>query len=174
MEWDTNHSRVMKSLTNHITIASEWLKIHLRDFHTEVQHLHNYSFHFDPSKKTLIKFRPWREPVVHKAGPTQQVWVTLFEVDYNPLPTPRPNLVPVDSHIGSKHNRMTNQILPRNPPLTGTMVPPQRISEGYGGKLSGLKQTKQSYSTYQYGRRTGWLWYLMDRSWKAMGWQVGT
>ena len=38
MEWDSSHSRVMKSLTNRITIASERLQIPLRDFHNDIQH----------------------------------------------------------------------------------------------------------------------------------------
>ena len=38
MEWDANHSGVMKSITNRITMASKWLQIHLNDVHTDVQH----------------------------------------------------------------------------------------------------------------------------------------
>ena len=48
MEWDTNHSQVIKSLTNRITIASKRLQIHLRDFHTNI----------DPSNDTIVEFRP--------------------------------------------------------------------------------------------------------------------
>ena len=64
MEWSTNHSRVTKSLTNRITIASERLQFQLRDFHTQVQHSQKYSFQFDSSIETLIEFHPSREPVV--------------------------------------------------------------------------------------------------------------
>ena len=71
MEWDANHSRVMKSITNRITMASKWLQIHLRDFHTDVQHSQKYTFHFDPSNDTLIEFRSRREPVAHNAGPAR-------------------------------------------------------------------------------------------------------
>ena len=70
MEWDENHSWVMKSITNRITIASERLQINLRDFHTDVQHSKKYTFHFAPSNDTLVEFRPRREPVAHNAGPT--------------------------------------------------------------------------------------------------------
>ena len=56
MEWDSNQSRVMKSITNRITIASEWLHIHLRDFNTDVQHSQKYTFHFDSSNETLVEF----------------------------------------------------------------------------------------------------------------------
>ena len=51
----------MKSITNRITMASKWLQIHLRDFHTDVQHSQKYTFHFDPSNDTLIEFRSRRE-----------------------------------------------------------------------------------------------------------------
>ena len=116
MDWGANHSRVMKSLTNRITIASERLKIHLRDFHTDMQHSHKYTFHFDPSNDTLVKLRPRREPVIHKAGPTRQGCVTLFEVDSTPLPSSHPNIVPVDTHIGINHTLMTNRMQPHKPP----------------------------------------------------------
>ena len=56
MEWDANHSRVMKSITNRITIASERLQIHLRNFRTDVQHSQKYTFHFDSSNETLVEF----------------------------------------------------------------------------------------------------------------------
>ena len=124
MEWDTNHSRVMKSITNRITIASEWLQIHLHDFHTDVHHLQKYTFHFNPSNDTLVEFRPWRVPAVHNAGPTWRGCVSLFEVESTPLSPSHPNPVPVDSHIGINHIRMTNRIPSRNPPSPAPWSPP--------------------------------------------------
>ena len=56
MEWDANHSRVMKSLTNRITIASERLQIHLRDFHNNIQYSHKYTFQLYATNDTLVEF----------------------------------------------------------------------------------------------------------------------
>ena len=173
MEWEANHSRVMKSLTNRITIASERLQIHLRDFHNDIQHSQKYTFQFDPSNDTLVEFRPRREPVAHNAGPTQRGCVTIFEFESTPISPSLPNLVPVDAHIGIDHITMTNRMPPRNHPLTGTTVAPQRISEGYGGALGGPMRPKPSDSKEPYGRG-GRLWHPMDRSWKAVGRQVGS
>ena len=103
MDWDSNHSRFMKCITNSITISSEEIHINLSDFHTDVQHSQKYTFHFDPSNDNLVKFRPQREPVAHNAEPNRQGCISLFEFDSTPIPPALPNLVPVDDHIGINH-----------------------------------------------------------------------